>query len=160
MHNLTEHNCKFCNKIFFAYKSNKRKYCSIKCKLRFYIGKPTWNKGKHMWQNKKHPMKGRYGEVSPAWKGGRTIVKGYVCIYKPDHPYAFNHRYVLEHRLIMEKHLGRYLKTEERVHHINQNTLDNHIKNLMVFNNDGAHRGFHKGYNINKKYIIFDGRFI
>ena len=66
------------------------------------------------------------------WKGGRQIDrKGYVLIYSPDHPYN-SKKYVREHRLVMEKHLGRYLKPNEDVHHINENRQDNRIENLKL----------------------------
>lgn len=77
--------------------------------------------------------------VPPAWKGGRTIISGYVYIYSPEHPNRTKDKYVCEHRLVMEKKLGRYLKKEEVVHHINHNRLDNSIENLMLLPSTGKH---------------------
>jgi hypothetical protein len=51
---------------------------------------------------------------------------------------------VYEHRLVMEKHLGRYLKPEEVVHHIDGNPGNNVLDNLMLFPNDGEHSAHHR----------------
>ena len=69
---------------------------------------------------------------------------GYILILQPNHPYAQKRGYVPEHRLIMEKHLGRYLKSEEVVHHINGQRDDNRIENLMLFKNKGKHSAYHR----------------
>lgn len=62
------------------------------------------------------------------------ISRKYKYIYMPEHPNAIGTKklYVSEHRLVMEKHLGRYLKETEVVHHIDHNTLNNEINNLML----------------------------
>jgi hypothetical protein len=74
------------------------------------------------------------GDKHPGWKGGVRTSKrdGYVYIWKPDHPNAVSRGYVLEHRLVMEKVLGRYLKPDEDVNHINGNKGDNRPENLTV----------------------------
>ena len=41
-------------------------------------------------------------------------------------------RRIDEHRLVIEKHLDRQLKSNEIVHHINENGRDNSITNLQI----------------------------
>lgn len=41
-------------------------------------------------------------------------------------------KYVAEHRYVMEQHLGRKLKINELVHHIDHDGLNNDISNLKV----------------------------
>jgi hypothetical protein len=89
---------------------------------------------------RKHGIKTRppyqLGADSPHWKGGRVLHpirdKVYYIIRFPQHPNAEQHGYVMEHRLVMEKHLGRYLESWERIHHINGDTLDNRLENLQL----------------------------
>lgn len=73
------------------------------------------------------------GSRNGMWKGGRVYhKKGYVALKADDHPYRNNAGYVLEHRLVMEKAIGRYLKLDEDVHHINGIKDDNRIENLQI----------------------------
>ena len=107
--------CECCGKQFMVNpcvlrsKDGRGKYCSLKCR-----------------------KKAMFGERSATWKGGRTRqLTGYILIYKPNHPSA--HRgYVLEHRLVMERHLGRYLKSWEIIHHRNGIKDDNRLENLEI----------------------------
>lgn len=83
------------------------------------------------------------GENNPAWKGGRVYTAfGYIWVNTPGHPNPSSKNYVFEHRLMMEQHLGRYLRREEVVHHINGVKDDNRIGNLMLFANDSEHAIF------------------
>lgn len=73
------------------------------------------------------------GKNNPNWNGGkRSHSEGYIQILKKGHPQADGCGYVYEHRLVMEKHLGRYLHSEEHIHHINGIKTDNRLENLMV----------------------------
>jgi hypothetical protein len=89
---------------------------------------------------KKHD---RFGSSNPNWLGGKIEHKDYIYIKELNHPYCSKEGYVAEHRLVMEKKLGRYLKPEEVVHHINNIPNDNRIENLMLFKNSGNHTKFH-----------------
>ena len=75
---------------------------------------------------------------------GYCINKGYKLVLCKSHPFADRDGYVYEHRLIMEKYLGRTLLKTEVVHHINGNTLDNNIENLMLFSSKGVHAEYHR----------------
>lgn len=89
-------------------------------------------------------LKNAHERRRKAGLSGRHISHGYVLIRMPEHPNCHKSGYIEEHRLIMEKYLGRYLRREEIVHHINENTIDNRIENLKLFNNASAHIKYHK----------------
>jgi hypothetical protein len=56
-----------------------------------------------------------------------------------------------EHRYLMEQHLGIKLKSNQVVHHINGNKLDNRLENLVVMNR-GDHAKLHgKSYVASKE---------
>lgn len=85
------------------------------------------------------------GENNGQWKGGRFINEnGYVMILQPDHPHANHLGYVKEHHLVIEKDLGRHLRPNEEVHHINKIKTDNIIENLQVVD-ALTHRRLHSG---------------
>lgn len=85
----------------------------------------------------------RIGEGNPAWKGGRTKDgNGYWVIYMPKHPYACQGK-IKEHRLVIERHLGRYLKPNEIIHHIDFDKINNKIENLYLMSR-GQHSKLHR----------------
>lgn len=137
--------CPQCNKSFeIKVKHPHIVFCSVKCSGLYRRGIPAWNKGKKMSLKTRMKMAGRSGSKSSTWKGGKTIRRaGYVWISCPDHPHKSYANYVYEHRLVMERHIGRYLKKEEVVHHINKNTSDNSIDNLILFKNNSEHIKHH-----------------
>ena len=71
------------------------------------------------------------------WKVENIVSKGdYNYAVVPDHPNSTKNNYVLEHRIVAENNLGRQLKNNEVVHHINNNKKDNRWENLEVLKHD------------------------
>jgi len=106
--------CDFCGKRFIRKASEaergKFQFCDQKC-----FGK--WSK-----------------DHNGNWKGGRIKhCGGYIYIRKKEYPCFNKNGYVFEHRLIMEKYLGRYLTSDETIHHINGIKDDNRLENLEIF---------------------------
>lgn len=100
-----------------------------------------------------NPMFGRRKHDAPRWTGGRKRRRdGYVLVVAPDdHPYPADTRsrsglkYILEHRYVMERHLGRYLRPKEVVHHIDGNPSNNTLANLQLLSSQGEHSHLHRG---------------
>ena len=112
---------------------------------------------------KKYNLKARKmaGSNHGSWKGGRVIKRGYLAIWNPTHPRANNVGYVKEHILVMQKKLGRLIKREEHIHHIDFDKMNNNIKNLWLCDINKHHKAELSLYNlvkelVRKKTIIFD----
>lgn len=67
---------------------------------------------------------------------GTKLINGYVALYIPDHLQALlnpkMYGWVYEHRVVAEEFLGRPLRTDEEVHHLDENKVNNHPENLLV----------------------------
>ncbi len=106
---------------------------------------PFW--GKHHDEKTKEKMKlshlGQFeGEKHPMWKGGIKKFRGYVFIWKPEHPNADSNGYVKRSRLVVEKTLGRYLKSNEIPHHKNEIKDDDRSENIEAMTR-GGHQSYH-----------------
>ena len=75
----------------------------------------------------------------------KTKMGRYLCELAPNNPRATKEGYVYTHVLVAEQLLGRYLTSEECVHHIDENKHNNSPDNLMVFKTKADHSAFHKG---------------
>jgi hypothetical protein len=77
------------------------------------------------------------GPGGPRWKGGRFAHKGYMYIWvAPDDELVGSMRnqqgYALEHRVVMSRKLGRRIRDNETVHHIDGDKANNDPENLQL----------------------------
>lgn len=109
-------------------------------------GKPGYWKGKHFPEEIKRKIsESRKGKYIIHSKYGGHIKKrtdGYNMVYIPSHPHASKEGYVMEHILVMEEALGRYIREDEEVHHINHIRDDNRPENLQVMTKK-EHASYH-----------------
>ena len=142
---LSDIKCPVCKEIFSP-RTSRDKYCSRECyyKMKVIRGdKVKWTdkmkaKMSTNYRGKGNPNYGNprgvkgykrpelSGENHPLWKRGYWIARGGYKIYESSKLKG------AEHRLVVEKHIGRKLLSTEIVHHINKDTSDNRIENLMV----------------------------
>jgi hypothetical protein len=124
-------NCDVCSKPFTPRHQqlikNQGRFCSNECSMEFLHTLPRteqWRK------NIGESNKGKFvprGTDNPNWKGGKFINE---CGYEMTRVSPEGYR--CEHRLLMEKHIGRPLRDDEIVHHINEIKADNRIENLQI----------------------------
>lgn len=90
------------------------------------------------------------GERHPMHKGGNINPDGYMRI-------SVAGVSMLEHRYVVEQHIGRKLTSEEHVHHLDENKLNNDISNLKIVTNSEHQKVYHPR-NLTKLRFIKQGR--
>jgi len=91
-------------------------------------------------------------EKSWCWKNGEYYCSdGYYYIYAKDHPKVVARCYIKRATFVMEQHIGRYLKNNEVVHHINEITTDDRIENLQLLTKSEHSKLHYNNMRRNKK---------
>jgi len=134
-------NCEWCGKKFKKRKGKyreslkkfwRRRFCSIPCRLKWQKDWYTNDNPVKYYDNsgKNNPMYGKRGwNYNPE---GNRRKDGYWRV-------TIDKGRVLKHRHLVEKELGRKLRKEEVVHHIDGNPSNNRLENLKLFNSHSEH---------------------
>ncbi len=146
--------CKLCKKIFKR-KRLKEKFCSFECAMKGRK-RPKGRKpnkiivnceacGKSIFRRPCHIKKSKNNKFYCNKECRKFSMKFIGTPYgfkrttgSPLNPYIRcmkEGKFVYEHRWIMEQKIGRKLRRNEHVHHINGNPKDNRIENLEILSN-------------------------
>jgi len=96
-------------------------------------------------------------ERSPRWKGGTFVSRGYVMVYKPEHPRASKWGYIKRAILVLEEKLGRTIADGCDAHHINGIKSDDRPENLQEINHK-THGILNFRFNRNEDALIVRGK--
>lgn len=90
--------------------------------------------------------------LSRVYEDVRTVeFGGYLWEYCPEHPKSNRWGFVQQHRLVAERRLHRFLRSDEHVHHKDENTMNNDPENLVVLSRS-EHMAVHQEARRLKKY--------
>lgn len=123
-------NCEKCYEVFVVNQKSLRKYCSNECAsnkpnkvdaecqqcFKAFFGAP----------DRKFCSKECFTSYQTEWAIGSITLEGYRVV-------SVKGKSVKEHRYVMEQYLGRPLRPEETVHHINGVRQDNRLENLELW---------------------------
>jgi HNH endonuclease len=148
--------CQSCNEEFET-KSERKKYCSNKCKSAFRRGGGVDDIkvecvicNNQMSQNRyqtKLTCSPKCRKAHRSKHGGEGYyANGYKIISRKNHPNCHIGYKIFEHTFVMSEHLGRPLRKGESVHHKNGIKDDNRIENLELW-----HRGQPAGQRVEDK---------
>jgi predicted transcriptional regulator len=111
-------NCKECGKSLRRWPSNLKNlkygpFCDVHCLGAF--------RTRHL-----------VGEWAANYQNGFRRDRSYIMVEAKWHPAANEKGHVYLHRLLAEAALGRFLRQDEHIHHIDHDARNNHWSNLQV----------------------------